>query len=258
MTRAVPENPAEAAKRAAAARALGLVEPGMRLGLGSGSTAAWFVRLLADRVAAGLEVACVATSSGTRRLAEDCGLALSPLEALAPLDLAVDGADEFDGALDAIKGGGAALLQEKIVAAAARRFVLVADATKRVARLGAFPLPVEVVRFGWPVTMAAVERLIADADVDGRRVAPRMAAGGPLVTDEGHHILDLHLGRIGDPAGLAAGLAAIPGVVEHGLFLRMAERALVGHPDGRVEEIVAPPRLAGADFVEEVLRSLDA
>lgn len=254
----MPIDPAAAAKRAAAARALDLVEDGMRVGLGSGSTAAWFVRLLAERVAAGLRVSCVPTSSGTARLAGEVGLALATLDARRPIDLTVDGADEIDPWLGMIKGGGAALLQEKIVASASRRLVIVAEAAKRVPQLGAYPLPVEVVRFGWAVTQAAVEALLVDADVDGRRVEVRRDGAGPLVTDEGHHILDLHLGRIGDPRALADRLNAIPGVVEHGLFIGVAERAFIGHSDGRVEDILPAPRLADDDYIEEVLRSLDA
>lgn len=251
-------SPADTAKRAAAARALDFVSPGQRLGLGTGSTAAWFVRLLAERVREGLAVRCVATSTATVQLAAEVGVALEPLEALGSLDLTVDGADEFDPGLDLIKGGGAALLQEKIVAAASARLVIVADAAKRVATLGAFPLPVEVVRFGWPVTQASIERLLAQADVDGRRVTVRRGPDGPLVTDEGHHILDLHLGRIGDARGLAGALNALPGVVEHGLFIGMAERVLVGHPDGRVEEVLPDPERRTPGYVDELLRSLDA
>lgn len=251
-------SPADRAKRAAAERALDLVTPGMRLGLGTGSTAAWFVRVLADRVRNGLDVRCVATSSATVRLAAECGVTLEPLEALGSLDLTVDGTDEFDPGLDLIKGGGAALLQEKIVAAASARLVIVADVAKRVATLGAFPLPVEVVRFGWPVTQAMIEDLLVRADVAGRRVTPRLGPQGPLVTDEGHHILDLHLGRIGDARGLATALNALPGVVEHGLFIGMAERVLVGHPDGSVEEVWPDAERRTPGYVTELLRSLDA
>lgn len=251
-------SPEDLAKRAAAARALEMVEPGMRLGLGSGSTAAWFVRLLGTRIAGGLRVRCVATSSGTRRLAEEVGAPLESMETLDRIDLTVDGADEFDPELTLIKGGGAALLQEKIVASASSRLVIITDAGKRVARIGAFPLPVEIVRFGWPVTRRAVEALLSTADVDGRAAALRPAGDGqPLTTDEGHHILDLHLGRIGDPHALAAGLTAIPGVVEHGLFIGLAERALIGYPDGRVEEVL-PATQGGMDYIDEDMRSNDA
>lgn len=191
--------PVDFAKRAAAEAALELVRDGMRLGLGSGSTAAWFVKLLGERVAQGLNVTCVATSSGTARLAAEAGVPLVRLAEAAPLDLTVDGADELDADLRLIKGGGAALLQEKIVAAASKRLVIVADSGKRVQTFGAFPLPVEVVKFGWPVTQAAIERALADAAVDSRGVALRVQDGDPIVTDEGHYILDLRLGRIGAP-----------------------------------------------------------
>ncbi len=250
--------PVDFAKRAAAEAALELVRDGMRLGLGSGSTAAWFVKLLGERVAQGLNVTCVATSSGTARLAAEAGVPLVRLAEAAPLDLTVDGADELDADLRLIKGGGAALLQEKIVAAASKRLVIVADSGKRVQTLGAFPLPVEVVKFGWPVTQAAIERALADAAVDSRGVALRVQDGDPIVTDEGHYILDLRLGRIGAPEALAEALSAIPGVVEHGLFIGMAESAIVGHTDGRVEHLLPQPRIADEHYVEEVIRSLDA
>ncbi len=234
--------PADAAKRAAAARALRMVETGMHVGLGTGSTAAWFVRLLAERRAAeGLNVKCVATSSATTALADEVGLPLSTVEEIGALDITVDGADEFDGALNLIKGGGAALLQEKIVAAASARLIIVADAGKQVATLGAFPLPVEVVRFGVSVTRRSVEAVLTDMDVDARRVTLRMVGDAALVTDEGHHILDLHLERIGDPAALAAALNAVPGVVEHGLFIGMAEAVIVGAPDGAAQVIRRVP-----------------
>ncbi len=234
--------PADAAKRAAAARALRMVEAGMHVGLGTGSTAAWFVRLLAERRAAEqFEVKCVATSSATTALAGEVGLPLTPIEEIGALDITVDGADEFDGALNLVKGGGAALLQEKIVAAASARLIIVADAGKQVATLGAFPLPVEVVRFGASVTRRSVEAVLTDMDVDARRVTLRMAGDAALVTDEGHHILDLHLERIGDPAALAAALNAVPGVVEHGLFIGMAEAVIVGAPDGGARVIRRVP-----------------
>ncbi|MBA3326286.1 MAG: ribose-5-phosphate isomerase RpiA, partial [Rhodobacteraceae bacterium] len=204
-----------------------------------------------------LRLRCVATSTGTTRLAAEAGVPLESLEALGRLDLTVDGADEIDPDLTLIKGGGAALLQEKIVAAASDRLVIVADAEKRVAALGAFPLPVEIVRFGWPVTRAAVEALLATADVDGRDVTLREHGGGALATDEGHHILDLRLGRIGDPRGLASGLNAIPGVVEHGLFIGLAELALIGHADGRVEAVL-PAGDGRSDYIAEDMRGLDA
>ncbi len=253
---------ADRAKCAAAARAVGLVEDGMRLGLGTGSTAAWFVRLVAARVRReGLNLTAVATSSATARLAAAEGLAVVDLDRVGELDLTVDGADEVDPGLNLIKGGGAALLQEKIVAAASARMVVIADAGKRVDRLGAFPLPVEIVRFGAEVTRAAVEAALARMDVERRRVTLREGGAGPVVTDEGHYLLDLHLGRIGDAGELAATLNAIPGVVENGLFLGMAESVIYGREDGSTEMILrsgaVPPAGPAVDVVE-LARSLDA
>ncbi len=231
-------DPAERAKRAAAERAVSLVAPGMKVGLGTGSTAAWFVRLLGERSRReNLGLACVATSEATAALACAQGLAVVELAGDLRLDLTVDGADEVDGELRMIKGGGAALLREKIVAHASDRMVAIADDSKRVATLGAFPLPVEVARFGWETTRAAIRRLLLDADVDGCDVTVRMAGKGLLVTDEGHHILDLQLKRIGDPERLAQALASLPGVVEHGLFLGVAERAILGRADGTTVEV---------------------
>lgn len=249
--------PADTAKRAAAARALEMVDDGMVLGLGTGSTAGWFVRLLSERMReTGLKVTGVATSSATVWLAEELGIPLCRAGKVERIDLTVDGADEFDGELNLIKGGGAALLQEKIVAAASERMVVIADESKRVAQLGAFPLPVEIVPFGWTITRKQVLELLAVSDVAGREVVPRSGSGGLIVTDEGNHILDLHLGRIGDPKALAPALTAIPGVVEHGLFIGMASTVVVGKADGTTEFLHAP----GSDPVEiaEFMRNQDA
>ncbi len=256
----MPLAPADTAKRAAAARALEMVEDGMTLGLGTGSTAGWFVRLLSERMRAeGIGVTGVATSSATVWLAEELGVPLRKLEDVAHIDLTVDGADEIDGKLDLIKGGGAALLQEKIVAAASHRMVVIADDRKRVGHLGAFPLPVEIVRFGWTVTRQAVAELIAAMDVDGHQVDVRMGKDGPLVTDEGNFIIDLHLGRIGDPPRLAAALNAIPGVVEHGLFIGMASAVVVGHSDGGTEVLIRPgSRHPDPLEIAELMRNQDA
>ncbi len=228
---------ADPAKRAAAMAALELVEAGMRLGLGTGSTAALFVEALGARVRAGLAVTGVPTSSATRAQAEALGIPLATLEAAAPLDLTVDGADEIGPGLALIKGGGGALLQEKIVAAASRRMVVIADASKEVAALGAFPLPVEIVRFGWRVTAARIE---AAAGVAGRL---RGGEADPFLTDEGHYILDLPMGRIEDPAALEATLAVLPGVVESGLFTGLAAGAILGDAQGRTRVLgtLAPP-----------------
>ncbi len=223
-------------RRAAAARALALVEPGMRLGLGTGSTAAAFVELLGERVRAGLDVVGVPTSEATHAAATRAGIRLATLEELPELDLTIDGADEVDAQLRLIKGGGAALLREKIVACASRRMVVIADAAKRVETLGAFPLPIEVNAFGLAATRRGVEAAIERAGCTGA-VALRAASGGtPLVTDGGHHILDARLGRIADPERLSALLWSVPGVVEHGLFLGIATAAILAEDrDGRAE-----------------------
>lgn len=254
----MPLTPADEAKRAAAARALELVEPGMTLGLGTGSTAGWFVRLLSERIRRErLAVTGVATSSATVWLAEELGVHLRRLDDVERIDLTVDGADEIDPQLNLIKGGGAALLQEKIVAAASARMVVIADDSKRVGTLGRFPLPVEIVRFGWTVTRRAIADLLHSMDVDGHRIEVRMGSDGPLVTDESHFILDLHLGRIGDPTALAAALRALPGVVEHGLFIGLAQAVVLGHGDGSTDMHF---RRSGTDPVEiaEAMRNQDA
>ena len=236
-----PDTPSERAKYAAAKCAADMIEDGMKVGLGTGSTAAWLVRILGDRVASGLSVTCVPTSTQTRDLAAECGVATTTLDEAGQLDLVIDGADEFDAGRTLIKGGGGALLQEKIVAAAAARMVVITDPSKRVETLGAFPLPVEVIRFGSETTRTAIETLLEGEDVAGRTTSWRMAGDERFVADEGHYILDLHLGRIGDAAGLAARLLALPGVVETGLFLDLATVIVVGHPDGRAEVIPDTP-----------------
>jgi ribose 5-phosphate isomerase A len=218
-------------KRQAAMRALDFVRPGMRLGLGSGSTAAHFVDLLGERVRAGLDVVGVPTSEATRRQAEGAGIALTTLDATPELDLTVDGADEIGPGLALIKGGGGALLREKIVAAACARMVVIADRSKWVGTLGRFPLPIEVVPFGLETTKRAIAAAVAHCSLAGACTL-RVAGGHPFVTDGGHFILDAALGRIPEPAALAAALAAIPGVVEHGLFIGLASLAIVGAPEG--------------------------
>ena len=215
----------------AAEAALGEVRSGMKLGLGTGRTAEHFVRLLGARVRAGLAVAGVPTSERTARLAATEGVPLTTLDADPVLDLCVDGADEFDPQLRLIKGGGGALLREKIVAAASRRMIVIADAAKQVATLGRFPLPVEVIPFGEKPARLALERAIARLGLSGTIVL-RMAGGTPFLTDSGNHILDLSLGRIADPERLAHEIDAIPGTVEHGLFIGLASAAVVGSPDG--------------------------
>ncbi len=222
-------------KYAASKAALEFIKPGMKVGLGTGSTAAWFVQLLAARVNnEGLDIVGVPTSSRTRDLAASLGIKLTTLEDAGWLDVTVDGADEFDANLNLIKGGGGALLQEKIVASASNQMVVISDTSKEVDTLGAFPLPVEVVKFGWRSTESTIEEVLEGADVANRRISLREENGAPYVTDEGHFILDLHLNRIGDPRGLAEALNRIPGVVETGLFVLMADTVLVGYDDGNV------------------------
>lgn len=219
-------------KRQAAAVALEQVRGGMKLGLGTGSTAKHFVELLAERVAQGLDVVGVPTSEQTRKQAESLGVPLATLDEHPVLDLTVDGADEIGPGLALVKGGGGALLREKIVASASKEMIVIADASKHVARLGAFPLPIEVVDFG----LAAIRRSIASAakaaGCDGILTLRRKADGHVFVTDQGHLILDAAYGAIPDPAALAARLAQVAGVVEHGLFINLASRVILAGPDG--------------------------
>ena len=227
---------AETYKREAAAAALDFVQPGMRLGLGTGSTARPFVELLGGRVRAGLDVIAVPTSEATRMQAEQCGIPLTTLDETPELDLTVDGADEIAPDLTLIKGGGGALLREKIVASASARMIVIADESKWVAMLGRFPLPIEVIPFGLGATRRAIEKAFAECGVSGQ-MAVRKAKGGDkdghvFVTDGGHWILDAQLGRIVDPPGLAKALSSIPGVVEHGLFIGLASSAVLAGGEG--------------------------
>lgn len=219
-------------KRMAAEKAMEHVEPGMKLGLGTGSTAKHFVDLLGARVKAGLDVLCVPTSEATRAQAASLGIPLTTLDDTPSLDLTVDGADEIDDQLRLIKGGGGALLREKIVAAASSRMIVIADASKRVAVLGAFPLPVEIVRFGARATHDMMRALAADADCRGDMTLRRSANGQPFITDNGNYIIDCAFGRIEEPELLDEALKVAPGVVENGLFLGLADLAIIGGPDG--------------------------
>ena len=219
-------------KRAAAGRAVELVEPGMRLGLGTGSTARHFVELLAERIHGGLKVVGVPTSEATRRDAERLGVPITTLDETPQLDLTVDGADEISPDLAVIKGGGGALLREKIVGAASARMVVIADESKLVPVLGRFALPVAVLPFGLAATRRAVEAAAAAAHCPGPAQLRQVAQGHPFVTDDGHFILDLALEHIGDPPDLAARLARIPGVMEHGLFIGLVSAAIVAGEDG--------------------------
>ncbi len=219
-------------KQAAALRALDLVCDGMWLGLGTGSTAAKFVEALGARVATGLKVLCVPTSEATRAQAERLGIPLSTLDETPHLHLTVDGADEIDGQLRLIKGGGGALLREKIVATASDQMVVIADDSKLVATLGQFPLPVEVVRFGLPATRRMVEAMAAQAGCEGEIRLRAANSSEPFVTDQGNLILDCAFGRIDEPEVLAFALKRVPGVVEHGLFLGVADLAIIGSTAG--------------------------
>ena len=233
-------SPADTAKNAAAVAAVALVQDGMRLGLGTGSTAAFMVRRLAERVQAeGLRLRCAATSQATADLAESLGIRIEALDEIGWLDLTLDGADEVDPDLNLIKGGGAALLREKIVACASDRMVVIADGGKIVETLGAFLLPVEVIPFGWQTTRQLVLRVLEELDLADRAVVRRMRDGAPVLTDEGNFILDLALEAIPDPAALSVALNALPGVVENGLFLGICDLAIVGQPDGSVIELTA-------------------
>ncbi len=222
----------EALKRQAAARALEQVRDGMKLGLGTGSTARHFVDLLGEKVRAGMKVVGVPTSEATRAQAEACGIALTTLDDIDRLDLTVDGADEIDPALNLIKGGGGALLREKIVAAASDRMIVIADESKWVGVLGRFPLPVEVIPFGLAATRRAIGKAFAQGGVSGEMVLRKRPDGHVFVTDGGHWIVDAHLGRIEDAPLLAGLLGAIPGVVEHGLFTGLASVALLAGSQG--------------------------
>jgi len=228
-------SPIDKAKFVAAKRAVEFIEDRMKVGLGTGSTAAWMVRCLAERVREeGLRVTGVPTSSRTAELARQLGIPITSLDDAKWLDLTIDGADEFDPVLNLIKGGGAALLQEKIVATASDQMIVIADAAKEVAQLGAFPLPIEVIPFGWQTTKALVEEMLVSLDVMNRDVTLRMNGEAPLVTDEANYILDLHLKRIGNPRQMAMVLNQIPGVVENGLFIDICDIVVIGHGDGRV------------------------
>lgn len=209
-------------KQAAARAAVQLVEPGNVVGLGSGSTAAFAVRFLGERVREGLKIVGIPTSIQTQHLAEQLGIPLTTLDEHPVIDIDIDGADEIDPQLNLIKGGGGAFLREKIVASVSKRFVVIGDSAKQVPRLGKFPLPVEVIPFAQSLIKPQIEAL-------GASVALRQYPyGNPYVTDEGHHILDCTFGEIADPPALAQKFSNIPGVIAHGLFIGMAEMALIG------------------------------
>src|ERR1700712_2389507 len=219
-------------KRQAAARALEQVRDGMKLGLGTGSTAKHFFELLGERGRAGLKVIGVPTSDASRADALRCGVPLTTLDDIDHLDVTVDGADEIDSALNLIKGGGGALLREKIVAAASDRMIVIADDSKWVEVLGRFPLPVEVIPFGLAATQRAMAAAFAESGVSGPMAVRKGKDGHVFVTDGGHWIVDAHLGQIPDAPRLAGLLNPIPGVVEHGLFIGLASTAMLAGPQG--------------------------
>jgi ribose 5-phosphate isomerase A len=231
-------SPQDRAKRAAAERAAAMVETGMRLGLGTGSTAAFLVRRLGERVRdEGLSIRAVPTSERTAALAREAGLTVTDLDEAGWLDLTIDGADEVDGSMRLIKGGGGALLREKIVAAASDRMAVIADEGKRVSQLGAFPLPIEVIPFGWRATQRIVRARLEGLHVETTDTSLRMAGSEPFRTDEGNLILDLRLGRIGEPEALSGVLNQVPGVVENGLFLGLCRVLVIGREDGTAEVV---------------------
>ncbi|HEY8032018.1 MAG TPA: ribose-5-phosphate isomerase RpiA [Methylocella sp.] len=228
----MPELSPDDSKRLAAAKALELITPGMRLGLGTGTTAAIFVELLAGQVAGGLNVICVPTSERTRTLAELHAIPVASIDDLPELDLTVDGADEFDPKLRLIKGGGGALLREKIIAVASKRMVVIADSSKSVAVLGKFPLPVEVNVFGLAVTRRMILAAARACGCEGEVRLRKTPGGQAFVSDNAHYIVDCFFGAIADPDHLADRLAAIPGVVEHGLFIGIAKAVISAGPAG--------------------------
>lgn len=217
----------------AAAAALELVQDGMKLGLGTGSTAKHLVELLAERISRdGLVVHCCATSEETANLARALGIEIHTIDELAPLDLAIDGADEIDPALNLIKGGGAAHFREKLVESSAKRLAIIADHTKVVEVLGSTRmLPLELLGFGLGSTVRRLEGI-------GGRLEPRLNAGAPVISDNGNPIWDADFGPITDPAALAARLDGVCGLLEHGLFVAMAEVAFVATPEGTVRKLV--------------------
>ncbi len=222
----------EAGKRLAAEEAAKYVKNGMTLGLGTGSTAAYFVDIVGRLVSEGWSLRGVPTSEATRAHAQRLGVEIIEPDETTVIDLAVDGADEADPSRNLIKGGGAALLREKIIANAAKKFIVIADKSKRVATLGRFPLPVEISPFSWALTVAAMRRTFNACGFSEAKLEMRSRDGAPVKTDGGNLIIDCMLERIEDPAALEKALAAIPGVLESGLFCGMADMAIFGDEDG--------------------------
>jgi len=231
-------SPQDQAKRAAAAKAIeSFLQDGMTIGLGSGTTSRFFVRILGERVKDGLRVVGVPSSKSTGELAQEVGIPLADLNDVEQLDLTIDGADEIDPKGRMIKGGGANLLWEKIVASASRKMVAIVDESKKVQRLGRFPLPIEVVPFAWRSTERHLQNLFKKNGYADVRIDVRGGTEKPLITDSGHYLLDCHLQAIAEPESLALNLNQIPGVVEHGLFIGIATNAAVGKADETAETI---------------------
>jgi len=231
-------SPQDQAKRAAAAKAIeSFLQDGMTIGLGSGTTSRFFVRILGERVKDGLRVVGVPSSKSTGELAQEVGIPLADLNDVEQLDLTIDGADEIDAKGRMIKGGGANLLWEKIVASASRKMVAIVDESKKVQRLGRFPLPIEVVPFAWRSTERHLQNLFKKNGYADVRIDVRGGTEKPLITDSGHYLLDCHLQAIAEPESLALNLNQIPGVVEHGLFIGIATNAAVGKADETAETI---------------------
>ena len=218
-------------KKRAGEAALAYVEDGMKIGIGTGTTAEAFVRVLAERIDAGLDIVGIATSDRTEKLCRQLGVRMATLETVPELDLTIDGADEVDGKLNLIKGGGGALLREKIVAAASKQVLIVADETKKVETLGAFPLPIEINGFGMVATYLAVQKAAAKLGLEGEMTL-RRAGEDAYITDSGHLILDASFGRIPDPEALSDALLRVPGVVEHGLFIGVATHVILAGEGG--------------------------
>lgn len=217
-------------KKAAGEKAAEYIRSGMTVGLGTGSTAYWAIEKIGSMVAGGLEVQAVATSLQSEKQAKGLGIPLVSFSTVGQIDLDIDGADEVDERLCLIKGGGGALLREKIIASSSKQMIVVADHTKLVAQLGRFPLAVEVIAFGWELTIRKLKALGCEPTV-------RMQEGKPFITDNGNLIIDCAFGVIPDPAGLRDALNNIPGVVENGLFVGIASRAIIGYPDGHTQQI---------------------
>ncbi|MDF2193681.1 ribose-5-phosphate isomerase RpiA [Paraflavitalea sp. CAU 1676] len=220
-------------KKKVGEQAAQFIRQGMTAGIGTGSTAYWLIMALGEKVKAGLDIRCVPTSTHTARLAREQGIPLAELNDVDSIDITIDGADEIDPQGNLIKGGGGALLQEKMVAAASRELVIIADHTKLVDHLGAFPLPVEVITFGWKQVQRFIEQRY------GVSSQLRLKDGQPLLTDHGHYILDAHFNQIIDPAALNTALNTLPGVVDNGLFIGMATQFVIGYPDGTVKTLPA-------------------